>query len=53
MKPVNGGSPPRDSRRRGAIEVSVGNFVEERANILMVVVLLTLNIVKVAIVIRR
>ena len=43
MKPVSGGSPPRERRIRGVREVSIGAFVQEVASALMLVALFSLN----------
>lgn len=43
MKPVNGGSPPRDSRTRGARVVIIGAFAHEVASALMLVDLFSLK----------
>lgn len=47
MKPERGGRPPRESIRRGARAVSVGAFVQEVANELILVEFCSLNRVKV------
>lgn len=52
-KPVSGGSPPRDSRRRGVREVSTGALAQEEARELIFVALLSLNTRKVENVIIR
>jgi len=43
MKPVSGGSPPKDRRTRGVRAVSAGALDQEVARALMFVVLLSLN----------
>lgn len=43
MKPVNGGRPPRDRRRRGASAVSAGAFAQEEARVLIFVAAPSLN----------
>lgn len=43
MNPVSGGRPPRDSRTKGAREVSAGAFAHEVARELMLVDLFSLN----------
>lgn len=43
IKPVSGGRPPRDRRRRGARAVRAGAFVQEVARVLMLVALFNLN----------
>lgn len=44
MKPVSGGSPPRDRRIKGRRAVITGAFAQDKASVLMVVVLFSLNI---------
>ena len=43
MKPVSGGSPPRDSRMRGVRDVTTGIFVQDVARVLMLVDLFNLK----------
>lgn len=43
IKPVRGGSPPRDRRIRGVRDVIVGNFAHEEASVLMLVDLFSLK----------
>lgn len=43
IKPVNGGSPPRDKRMRGVIAVNAGAFTQARDSALMFVELYSLN----------
>ena len=43
MKPVSGGRPPKESRTRGAREVSAGVLAHEMARVLMLVALFSLN----------
>ena len=43
IKPVSGGSPPNDSKIRGARDVRAGAFVQEVASVLMFVALFSLN----------
>lgn len=47
MKPVNGGSPPRERSSRGARAVTAGNFTQDRASALRVVALFRTSIRKV------
>lgn len=46
MKPVSGGSPPRDRRIKGARAVATGAFAQEIASELTFVELFSLNIRK-------
>lgn len=46
IKPVSGGSPPRERRTRGARAVVTGAFVQEMAKELRLVELFSLNIKK-------
>lgn len=48
MKPVKGGSPPRDSSSRGTRAVRTGTFDHEVAKELMVVALFSLKVRNVA-----
>ena len=43
MKPVSGGSPPRDRRISGVREVITGIFAQEEARVLMLVDLFSLK----------
>lgn len=43
IKPVSGGSPPRERRMRGVREVNIGAFVQEVASVLILVALFSLN----------
>lgn len=44
MKPVNGGSPPKERRTSGVRDVRMGAFVQAVARVLIVVALLILKI---------
>lgn len=44
MKPVSGGSPPRDRSMRGASDEITGAFAQDVASVLMVVELLRLKV---------
>lgn len=44
MNPVRGGSPPRESRTRGAREVRAGVFAQDEANEFTLVALFSLKI---------
>lgn len=46
IKPVSGGRPPNERRRRGVRAVSAGVFVQEVASMLMFVALFSLNVRK-------
>lgn len=46
IKPVNGGSPPRERRTRGARAVVTGAFVQDIASALTFVELFSLNMRK-------
>lgn len=48
MKPVSGGSPPRDSRARAAMAVIVGTLAQLIARVLIFVVAISLNVRNVA-----
>lgn len=43
MKPVSGGSPPRDKRIRGVMDVRAGAFAQEVARVLIFVELLSFS----------
>jgi len=47
MKPVSGGSPPRERRMSGVRAVSAGAFVHDVARVLILVALFNLNTRKV------
>lgn len=53
MKPVRGGSPPRERRIRGVMAVRAGALAHDVASILMVVALLSLNVRNIEKVITR
>lgn len=53
MKPVSGGSPPRDRRMRGISDVIIGVLAHEMVKEPIVVVLLSIKIRKVDAVMTR